>query len=69
MGAVVDMTGRVLGRNRTETAAEQAVQAQFEQLWHDAPDIVRTQIDSTTLSRPSCSTLSKNHTPIPIRGS
>jgi hypothetical protein len=54
MGAVVDMTGRVLeaGETVTQTAAEQAVQAQFEQLWRDAPDIVREISDSEELFYP-----------------
>ena len=54
MGAVVDMTGRVLepGETVTLTADEQATSAKFDQLWHSAPDIVREIAERENLFYP-----------------
>ena len=43
MGAVVDMTGRVLdpGETVTETLSDQAVAAKYREVWDSVPDLVR----------------------------
>lgn len=54
MGAVVDMTGRVLepGETVTETAGQQAARAKFDRVWHSAPDIAREIADREGLFYP-----------------
>ena len=54
MGAVVDMTGRVLaeGEDVTETAGEQLERAVMREHWLEVPAIVREWADGSGLEYP-----------------
>ena len=54
MGAVVDMTGRVLaeGEDVTETAGEQLERAVMREHWLEVPVIVREWADASGLQYP-----------------